>query len=88
MDARNGKMDARSERTFHKDKMQVFDDACSIQTHIRGGNSLISRFSPDLIIQNGYKHKKHFMTIKSYQFDENLACFSCRMPYFCSTKGI
>lgn len=34
MDARNGKTDARSERTFHKGKMQVFDDACSVQTHI------------------------------------------------------
>lgn len=42
MDARNGKTDARSERTSHKGKMQVFDDACSIQTHIREGISCLS----------------------------------------------
>ena len=32
----------RFERTFHKGKMQVFDDACSIQTHIREGISCLS----------------------------------------------
>ena len=42
MDARNGKTDARSERTFHKGQMQVFDDACSIQTHIREEISCLS----------------------------------------------
>lgn len=91
MDARNGKTDVRSARTFHKGKMQVFDDACSIQPHKREEYSdikVLSRFDDSERDSAIYRHKKHFMTIKVYQFDENLACFSCRIPYFCPTKGI